>query len=258
MAIRFLKIALSVLIWIYYIILFLLFFPFVLITYLVTFTFDRYQIVANLLFMQMAKFMMYINPGWKIKFYGLHKLEKDKSTIYVANHQSFMDLPLLALLPEKMKWVSKRSLFKIPILGWMIKMSGHLSINRTKKTAIKRLDNLVEPLKNGVSVMIFPEGTRSLDGNLRNFRNGAFLLAEKHGFLLQPIVTEGTIQVLPSHRWIFEPSQEIQVHVLDSIDPRNYSSVTELRDATHEIMRQKLAAIRNEEIKSPAQHVKVA
>ena len=242
-----LKTVFSTFIWIYYIILFVLFFPFVLLIYLVTLPFDRYQTVANRFFMQMARFMMYINPGWRIKFYDLDKLVVGKGTIYVANHQSFMDLPLLALLPGTVKWVSKKSLFKIPVLGWMIKMAGHLSIDRKKKTAIKRLDNLVEPLKDGITVMIFPEGTRSLDGELKSFRNGAFLLAEKHNFRLQPIVTEGTRQLLPSHSWVFEPSQPIQVHVLDPIEPENYSSVSELRNATHEAMKNKLEAIRETE-----------
>jgi 1-acyl-sn-glycerol-3-phosphate acyltransferase len=184
----------------------------------------------------MAWCMMRPSPSWKMKIEGKEKFDPSKPTIFICNHQSFMDIPFAFQLPWKMKWVVKHSMTYIPVMGWMVKLTGHLTINRSSKSALKKLSRLVKPLNDQVPVMIFPEGTRSLDGEIKMFKNGAFLLALEHGFMIQPIVIDGAHSALASGSKLFNPKASFKMRVLDSIDPNNFDSMTALRDHSREIL----------------------
>ena len=185
---------------------------------------------------KMAWMMMRPSPTWKIHIEGEEKYDPSKPTIFIANHQSFMDIPLAFQLKWRMKWVVKHSMTYIPVMGWMVRLTGHLTINRSSKSALKKLSKLVKPLKDLVPVMIFPEGTRSLDGKIKTFKNGAFLLAKEHGFLLQPIVIDGAHSALASGSKLFNPKAKFKLRVLDSIDPNAFESMTALRDHAREVI----------------------
>jgi 1-acyl-sn-glycerol-3-phosphate acyltransferase len=177
----------------------------------------------------MAWCMMHPSPSWQIQIEHTELLNKTTPTIYVCNHESFLDIPLIYQLPTRMKWVVKHSMTYIPIMGWMVRLTGQLTINRSKKSALKKLNNLVQPLKSGIPVMLFPEGTRSLDGSLQPFKNGAFLLAMEHGFPIQPLVIEGAFEVLRSGSSLFQPKAHFLLRVLPSVDPKEFASMSELK-----------------------------
>jgi 1-acyl-sn-glycerol-3-phosphate acyltransferase len=191
--------------------------------------------------------MLRVNPLWSITIEGVEKYKGLEPTVFVANHQSFLDLPLIYMLPWKMKWVAKKELFQIPILGWLVSITGHLSVDRGKRTAINRLDNLVEPLKDNLPVMIFPEGTRSPNGELRRFKSGAFMLAKENGFKVQPMVVNGGHRALPSNSWKLGLRQHFHLSVLDPIDPNNFDSINQLKNHVYEIIEQELNRIRQQE-----------
>lgn len=174
--------------------------------------------------------MMRPSPSWKMKIEGSEKYDPNKPTIFISNHQSFLDIPFAYQLPWNMKWVVKHSMTYIPVMGWLVKLSGQLTINRGSKSALKKLSRLVQPIKDLVPVMIFPEGTRSLDGEIKMFKNGAFLLAIEHGFTIQPIVIDGAHSALPSGSKYFNPRASFNMRFLDSIDPKKFDSMTSLRD----------------------------
>jgi 1-acyl-sn-glycerol-3-phosphate acyltransferase len=157
----------SIYLWGYFSVLFAVFFILILAAFIITFPFDPYRKVPNKVLSIMAKLMMMASPNWKIDIQGEDKFDSEIPTIFIANHQSFLDMPITYHLPWQMKWVSKRSLAFIPVMGWLVWLTGHLTINRSSKSALKKLDNLVKPLKDKVPVMIFPEGTRTLDGDLK-------------------------------------------------------------------------------------------
>jgi 1-acyl-sn-glycerol-3-phosphate acyltransferase len=180
--------------------------------------------------------MMRVSPGWKMTILGTEKYKADRAVIFVANHQSFLDIPFIFQLPWKMKWVVKHSMTYIPVMGWMVKLTGQLTINRKSKSALKKLSNLVQPLKDRVPVMIFPEGTRSLDGTIRSFKNGAFLLALEHGFLIQPIVIDGAHQTLQSGSGLLKPKAHFKLEVLDPIDPKNFDGLTDLKTHVRNVL----------------------
>jgi len=231
------RVLFSIYVWIYYSILFLVFFVLITLVFLLTFPFDRYLKISNKVLAIMAWFMMRPSPTWKMSISGEEKFDSTKPTIFISNHQSFLDIPFAFQLPWKMKWVVKHSMTYIPVMGWMVKLTGQLTINRSSKSALKKLSKLIKPLKDLVPVMIFPEGTRSLDGELKTFKNGAFLLAKEHGFTIQPIVIDGAYSALASGSKLFNPTASFKMHVLDSIDPNEFDSMTALRDYARDVIK---------------------
>ncbi len=230
------RILFSIYVWFYYSILFLTFFLIIAVVFVLSFPFDKYRKICNRILSMMAWCMMRPSPTWKMRIEGIEKYDNSKPTIFISNHQSFMDIPFAYQLPWKMKWVVKHSMTYIPVMGWMVKLTGQLTINRSSKSALKKLSKLVQPLKERIPVMIFPEGTRSLDGEIKSFKNGAFLLAKEHGFIIQPIVIDGAYSALASGSKLFNPSASFKLRVLDSIDPNDYDSMTELRDHSRKIL----------------------
>ena len=116
----------------------------------------------------------------------------------MANHQSNFDIPvLLACLPVQFRWLAKAELFKIPIFGRAMRGAGYVKIDRfNQKSAFESINEAAAKMKNGVSVMIFPEGTRSRDGKLKSFKKGGFVMAVDAGAPIVPIVLKGTRAIM--------------------------------------------------------------
>lgn len=243
------RLLVSIVIWIYYGVMFILMFPFVLLAYLITLPFDKYHRVPNWVFLTLGRLYVKTIPTWRVHTSGLSNYNRTDSVIFISNHQSFMDMPVQSLLPWKFKWVSKKSLFYIPFMGWNMSLTGHISIDREKKTAIKALNRMIPILKRHIPIIIFPEGTRSRDGQLHAFKNGAFSIAAKHNVLIQPIVINGTRNLLPSDDWRFNINQDIHISVLEPLNPKNYDSISDLRKSAFKLMNKELRRIRgNEEV----------
>jgi len=236
----------SIFIWIYWTLCIVTFFVIVSLLYLFTFPFDRFNQIPNRTLKGLAKSMLMVNPGWDFIVEGAEADKVTKPTIVIANHQSFLDLPLFYLLPWSMKWVAKKSLFKIPILGWIIFMTGQIAIERYSLKSLKKLDYLVQPIQNGIPGMIFPEGTRTEDGNLKAFKNGAFLMAKRYNFNLLPIVHNGGYEAMPSGSWRIDPRQTFKISVLDPIDPQEFENTEEIKETAYLKIERELERLRKE------------
>jgi len=134
----------------------------------------------------------------KVTVNGLANIDPAQSYVYMSNHQSNFDIPvLLACLPVQFRWLAKAELFKIPIFGRAMRGAGYVKIDRfNQEAAFESLSKAAEKMKNGVSVMIFPEGTRSRDGNIRPFKKGGFVMAMDAGVPVVPIVLKGTWTIM--------------------------------------------------------------
>ena len=137
--------------------------------------------------------------GVKVEIRGLDRIKHVDRGIYMANHQSMFDIfTLLACLPVDFKFVLKKELMKIPLLGGAMKRAGYISIDRENpRNAVKSMNEAAEKIKNGASVLIFPEGTRSLDGRLQAFKKGGFHLAIKSGCVIVPVAIVDSHLVVP-------------------------------------------------------------
>jgi 1-acyl-sn-glycerol-3-phosphate acyltransferase len=129
---------------------------------------------------------------------GLENIDPSQSYVYMANHQSNFDIPvLLAHLPVQFRWLAKAELFRIPIFGRAMRGAGYIEIDRfNQKSAFESLNQAAGKLKNGVSIMMFPEGTRSRDGKIRPFKKGGFVMAIGSGEPIVPVIIKGTWPIM--------------------------------------------------------------
>jgi 1-acyl-sn-glycerol-3-phosphate acyltransferase len=145
----------------------------------------------------------------------------------MSNHQSNFDIPvLLAYLDTQFRWLAKAELFKIPIFGSSMKRAGYISINRSnRRSAFESLKEAARKIRNGVSVLIFPEGTRSRDGNIRAFKKGGFVLAVDSGVPVVPIVIHGTWSIMSKKGIRIKPGNVV-IEILKPIETSDYTRKT--------------------------------
>ena len=136
-------------------------------------------------------------------------LSSDQRCIYMSNHQSVFDIPaLIVSLPGQTRLLAKQSLFRIPIFGWAMKAGGFISIDRKNRSKAKEsFDSAVSRLKEGSSTLVFPEGTRSLDGELQPFERGGFLLALKSGLPIVPVGVIGSMAIRRRGSYVVRPGR---------------------------------------------------
>lgn len=163
------------------------------------------------------------------------------SFIYMSNHQSNFDIPvLLSHLKAQFRWLAKAELFRIPIFGTSMKGAGYISIDRTnRKSAFQSLARAAKLIRNGTSVLIFPEGTRSGDGELQPFKKGGFVLAVDAGVPIIPVIIKGTYNIMPKNRLMIQRHPVI-LEILPPIDTTGYSRKT--KDELMAKVRQSMAA----------------
>ena len=147
--------------------------------------------------------------GSRVTLRGLEHLEPGRTYVFAGNHQSYMDIPVLfGYLPANFRIMAKSSLFHIPFLGWHLRRSGHMPIARDNpRLAARSLLEAATHVREGTSVFIFPEGGRSLDGRLQEFKAGTFLLAIKAGVPVVPLTLNGTRALLKMHSWYLRPAR---------------------------------------------------
>lgn len=143
----------------------------------------------------------------KVDVTGLENIEPDRPRIYMSNHQSYYDVfALLGCLRVQFRWMVKKELFQIPLLGFGMSRCGHISIDR--RNPIKALESLkiaARRIRNGASVVLFPEGSRSPDGKIKKFKKGGFFLALRAGVPIVPISITGAFSVLPRNQLKITP-----------------------------------------------------
>ncbi|RJQ62401.1 MAG: 1-acyl-sn-glycerol-3-phosphate acyltransferase [Desulfobacteraceae bacterium] len=163
----------------------------------------------------------------KVTVTGLSDIDPSRSYIYMSNHQSNFDIPvLLSHLAVQFRWLAKAELFRIPLFGMAMRRSGYISIDRTdRRSAFRSLENAAEIIRNGTSVMIFPEGTRSRDGSIQAFKKGGFVLAASSGVPIVPIVMHGTHRIMPKDRLEIAPGS-VSVQIQKPIDTSGYTRKT--------------------------------
>jgi 1-acyl-sn-glycerol-3-phosphate acyltransferase len=172
-----------------------------------------------------------------VRVRGLSQLTPDQSCIYMANHQSNFDIPvLLAFLPVQFRWLAKEELFRIPVFGRSMRGCGYISIDRSdRRSAFKSLKLAAEAIRGGVSVLIFPEGTRSVDGSIQAFKKGGFVLAIESGVPIVPVCIQGTHAIMPKGHLSIRPGP-VTLKILAPIDTMafTYKTKERLMDEVHE------------------------
>lgn len=199
---------------------------------LVTAPFDKGRYWVGYLFRQIGVVTATLNPLWRFRVSGTMPKNPRRPYVVVSNHESFVDILLISHLPWEMKWLSKVEILRIPVLGWVMVLAGDVPVERgTRKSALKAMRRCQKVLANKVSVMMFPEGTRSETDEMLPFKEGAFRLAVDSRVPILPVVVRGTRNALPKHGWRFGRS-EAEVRVLEPIEtegltPKDVPALTE-------------------------------
>jgi len=173
-----------------------------------------------------AKSILFVS-GIKVEVEGLTNIDPSKSYVYMSNHRSNFDIPvLLGCLPIQFRWLAKAELFKIPIFGRAMSGAGYVKIDRSNRvSAFKSIDQVAAKMKNGVSVMIFPEGTRSEDGDVKPFKKGGFVMAVDTGAPIVPVILRGTRSIMAKGSWRINPG-DVTLSIEKPIDTTGYTRDT--------------------------------
>jgi 1-acyl-sn-glycerol-3-phosphate acyltransferase len=183
----------------------------------------------------------------KVRVEGLSHLVPHAPYIFMANHQSMFDiLALLGHLPVQFRWLAKKELFQIPVFGLSMARVGYISIDRSnRKAAHKSLLEAAQKIAQGVSVIIFPEGSRSADGEIGPFKAGGFHLAVRSGRPIVPVVIHGTHHVLPKGSLRIRPGLVVmRIHAPVETAAYDNKSKKALMEAIRSIMKEDLERIR--------------
>lgn len=215
----------------------------------VCYPFDKGRRVVHELSRILVRIFFLVPPCWRQRIIGRELIDRKKRYVIVINHNTVIDIPALYYLPLNFRWVSKREVFRTPFFGQYLVLHGDICINRGR--AAEAMEQLVRDgrqwISRGASVAIFPEGTRSKDGEIHRFKAGAFTLAREAGVDILPVVMDGT-RTLIGKNLLFNWGNRITVRVLPPV-PAEHVAVTEthaLMDEVRATMCRALAEIRGE------------
>jgi 1-acyl-sn-glycerol-3-phosphate acyltransferase len=200
--------------------------PVVGMVWVLTAAFDRDRRIAGRVLRHFGSALARIFPPWRVRVEG--RLPPG-AFVLAANHLSWLDVFVLARLPREMKWVTKEELFRVPWVGWLLRMSGDIPVRRGKASSgADAVARACGYLAHGLPVVFFPEGTRSRDGSLRAFKAGAFDVAAAAGVPVVPVAITGTDAGMPAGTLWIRPAR-IVVRILEPVA----GDAASLRDQTH-------------------------
>ncbi len=196
---------------------------------------DRKRRFAHRLGTVWGTLLIRLNPFWRIRILGAEHIGKGKSYVLVANHASLADIVCLFAIRHQFKWLAKKSLFRIPFLGWSMSAMGYIPLERGKHGSIRdSYHQALEWLRKNISILIFPEGTRSRSGQMGHFKSGAFRLAIESGRPVLPIVLAGTQQVISKGRAGFGKLGAAYLSALPAVETKGF------REKDEELLRKKV------------------
>jgi 1-acyl-sn-glycerol-3-phosphate acyltransferase len=237
----------SVIVWFIGLFYMVILFPLTFIIWLVVLPFDRQRFVTHWVLVYQSVILSGMIPVWKIQTDGREKALKGTTYVIIANHQSILDILLINNLKYRFRWISKIENVKVPVLGWYLKMAGYITVNRgNEESKTEMLEKSYKCLKQGISIMMFPEGTRSSDGEIGFYKRGAFQLAIMAGVPILPVVIDGTAGILPKHGYKFGSGYHIRIKVLDPVIPAEFGTDNPdvLAGRLNLLMRSELKSIR--------------
>jgi 1-acyl-sn-glycerol-3-phosphate acyltransferase len=143
----------------------------------------------------------------RVRIEGADQVPTDQPVVFMANHESWVDIPvLLAAIPVQFRFLAKKSLFALPFLGWAMSAAGFIPVDRkNRRNAVKSFQDAAERIRAGRSVLLFPEETRTRDGNLLPLQRGGFLIAIKAGIPIVPVGLDGARRYMPRGSYLLRP-----------------------------------------------------
>ena len=202
--------------------------------------FDRARRLAHGLGTVWARSLLKLNPLWDLRIDGREYLQRGRGYVIVSNHASLADIVCLFTIGHQFKWLAKKSLFYVPFLGWAMSVMGYVPLERGRHGSIRKsYRETLDWLRRDMSVLIFPEGTRSRTGEMGRFKSGAFRLAIESGRPVLPIVLAGTWGVLSKGKAGFGKPGAAYLVILPPVETTGWDLKDEekLREKVESLMR---------------------
>jgi 1-acyl-sn-glycerol-3-phosphate acyltransferase len=224
---------LSILYWLLVLVIAVVMFPVAVLVWAITAPFDRRKLVLHALTNVWGSLYTWVSPVWSVRVRGREHIERGKVYVMVANHLSLVDVFALHRLHRHFKWVSKIENFSVPFIGWNMRLNGYVPLRRgDRASVVEMFARCKQVLAEGSPVMMFPEGTRSRTGVMKEWKLGAFELAKEAEVAVLPIAIQGTFHALPATGVRIGPAR-MRVTVLPAIE------VDEVRGMTAEALRER-------------------
>lgn len=215
-------------------------FPVAVVLWLCTVWWDRRRVILHRYSCLWAALYLRVNPFWQVDISGREHIDPRSTYVIISNHQSLVDILMAYQLFFHFKWVAKAELFRVPFVGWNMVLNRYIGLKREDTTSIRQMmADCRAALKEGSSVFLFPEGTRSEDGRIKPFRAGAFMLAKKAKAPILPIVIDGTAQAIPKGRLVISGHRRLALRVLPEVSRDDVDRLTtrELMALCHGLIR---------------------
>ena len=190
-------------VWTAWVTLVLVGFPIACVLFACTAPFDPGRYTVGRFFRLLGRTGVQLNPWWHFRTTGVRVRDPRRPYVAVSNHESYADIFMLCCLPWEMKWLAKKTIFNIPVMGWLMRMAGDVPLVRgNRESAVGALVKCRDRLAKRVSVMVFPEGTRSPTNDLLPFKDGAFHVAVQAQAPVLPIAIAGTRDAMAKHSFL--------------------------------------------------------
>ena len=239
---------LSLLFYLYCVVLCTIFMILSAVALVLTWPFDKARRTVHELSRILVRIFFATPPQWYKNVVGMEHVDRRKSYVIVLNHSAMTDIPALYYVPLNFRWVSKREVFRLPFFGQFLSLHGDICIDRGRGS--EAMEQLLRKgkmwLSRGASVAVFPEGTRSKDGEIHRFKAGAFALAQEAGVDILPIVLDGTTTLVKKNR-LFNWKNTITIRILQPVpaDEVRATETKELMESVRDRMAAALAEVRN-------------
>ncbi len=216
-----------------------------LVALIICYPFDPKRHVVHVITRILMRIFFFIPPLWKHKVIGGEHLDPKKKYVVVVNHQNMMDIPALYFLNFDYRWVSKKEVFWSPLFGQYMVLHNDIAIERgnPRKAMAKVIEQGKKWLAMGVSITIFPEGTRSKTGEIGRFKAGAFTLAKEADVEILPVVMDGTKSVIRPNL-LFDWRNEITLHILPPVS-REQIAEQDPKEVMEQVQADMIEALKN-------------
>jgi len=222
-----LRLAGSTLFWTFMMVSSIALFPIAVALWAFTAPFDRRRLTLHRFTCFWASLYTWLNPFWRVEVVGRENLPRSGTCVMVANHLSTVDILVLFRLFTHFKWVSKVENFRVPFIGWNMRLNRYIALRRgDRRSAADMMREAERQIGEGSSIMMFPEGTRSPTGRLRGFKTGAFELALRCRVPLLPLLIEGSGDALPKRGIVLRGRHRIRVRILPPLAYDTFASLS--------------------------------
>jgi len=225
----------------------LVLYPIALLIFIITAPFDKKKVIQHRFSCFWGSLYIWLQPLWKVTWEGREHIKEDQAYVMVANHQALLDIIVMYTVFKHFKWVAKSALLKIPFIGWNMALNDYIFVKRSDpKSQIKMMKKSERMLKEGSSLMIFAEGTRSPDGEVQRFKRGAFILSEITSVPVIPIALDNMADAVKKNSLWLNKATNMKAKAFPPVYPKDFKNTKEMSAAVHKIISDQLSEWRNE------------